>query len=57
MSDPAVDPAHEEPTRLWRQHRPPGPLLPDGPTQSRTFHAAPGGGGRGAEPGGYRVSW
>ncbi len=28
MSAPAVDPAHEGLTRLWRGHRPPGPLFP-----------------------------
>ncbi|MFB6564098.1 hypothetical protein ACFCYH_35320 [Streptomyces sp. NPDC056400] len=28
MTAPVVDPAHEGLTRLWQQHRPPGPLLP-----------------------------
>ncbi|WP_314254007.1 DUF3885 domain-containing protein [Streptomyces kutzneri] len=28
MSAPVVDPAHEALTRLWRGHRPPGPLFP-----------------------------
>lgn len=43
MSDPAVGPAHEELTRPWRQHRPPGPPLP---YELCTVHGS--GGGRGA---------
>ncbi|MFJ6048156.1 hypothetical protein [Streptomyces sp. NPDC092307] len=47
--EPVVDPAHEELTRPWRQHRPPGPLLPH---ELKTVH---GGGGAGAGAGDRQI--